>query len=249
MQMLDSRVNSRGAASNTRRPSHSIWSPASSKRPVLTKLGSPESNKRPSIVSRHTANSHLEEPNLTDAINCQTIPKLVQEMQARRDEKGVGTNSSSRRAEGTPTNSNLQGVQSSFRSNLADQMKNAIPIHLHVQKAGEEGRTEFSPFSLHMNANVKDSLHAQSSHDQTHYQSRVDEDGTCTIRAESHLEATGLLQNTLHHQKSSAKATAKEANSQKTGGKLGKTESSMMKRPTKIMLVAPKRKETYETRN
>ena len=107
MQMLDSRVNSRGAASNTRRPSHSIWSPASSKRPVLTKLGSPESNKRPSIVSRHTANSHLEEPNLTDAINCQTIPKLVQEMQARRDEKGVGTNSSSRRAEGTPTNSNL----------------------------------------------------------------------------------------------------------------------------------------------
>ena len=133
-------------------------------------------------------------------------------------------------------------------------MKNAIPIHLHLQKASEDNRAEFSPFSLHMTGNVKDSLHVQSSHDQTHFHSRggVEEDGTCTIRAESHLEAKEILshQHTLQQpntnlnlsREQTAVNTGVATSSKHQNRLLGKTESSITNtnKPTKIFLLAPR---------
>ena len=78
-------------------------------------------------------------------------------------------------------------------------MKNAnpIPIHLHLQQAKQ--RNEFSPFSLHGDQTVKDSINVQSrrSKEKNYELSRGDEDGICTVRAESHLEAGHLLHSYL----------------------------------------------------
>lgn len=119
--------------------------------------------------------------NLIDAMNCKKIPDLVKKVKVKQNEKSVGT----------------------CTSPLVDETKQ---IHLHLDKEAEHERTEFSPFSLHMTGGVRDSLNVLShrSRDNTNeINSSPADDGICTMRADSHLDAfncanAGSIKKTQH---------------------------------------------------
>ena len=128
----------------------------------------------------------------------------------------------------------------------ADTSKNttAIPIHLHLSKVAPKRPTEFSPFSLHMenSAGIKDSLNMRSrrSRDRLYELSRggAEDDGICTMRAESHLEANGVLQNmNLKKTPTTQRSVAQNAQGGSIRAHGSKGEVGNM--PAKIILVAP----------
>ena len=96
-----------------------------------------------------------------------------------------------------------------MKNGEVDTSKNtAIPIHLNLSKVAPKRPTEFSPFSLHIenSAGIKDSLNVRSqrrSRDRFYELSRggAEDDGICTMRAESHLEANAVLNNIMNLKK------------------------------------------------
>lgn len=106
-------------------------------------------------------------------IFCRTIPTMLKEIQSRQTEKAVGT----------------------MDEIVTSEISHAIPIRLHLAQANLQLRNEFSPVSVHVNGNMRDSLTAPSRTSrepdlQVTQQSPIkgEDDGICTVRAESHLE-------------------------------------------------------------